>query len=334
VLKTKENYEAKFLLFLGSVADKEKTRFFALMNTPARTNLETLEHCPICQEKGSSEYQKCTDFTVSQEPFTIVSCNACGFRYTNPRPNQESIGSYYESEAYVSHTDTREGFVHRIYHAVKSITLAQKLRLIGRLVGKRKKTVLDWGCGTGDFVSLCKQNGWEAVGMEPDEKARKRASEKSSAMFYGKGEEVASQNFVFEVITLWHVLEHVDSLSEHFALLSKLLSDSGTLILALPNSNSHDATHYGPFWAAYDVPRHLYHFRPSDVTKIALSHGFVVNETLPMKFDAFYVSLLSERYKDGPSWKGWVRGMVSNLKAALAKEPTYSSQIYVLKKVR
>lgn len=304
------------------------------MNSPSQSILETLEFCPICQQKGASEWVTCTDFTVTHETFSIVSCNACGFRYTNPRPNPANIGRYYESEEYVSHSDTKEGLVHKVYHAVKSITLAQKLRLIGRLTGKRTKTVLDWGCGTGDFVGLCKKSGWDAVGMEPDEKARARASEKSSAPIFGKGEEIVSQNLVFEVITLWHVLEHVHSLSEHFSVFSKLLADSGTLILALPNSNSHDSAHYGAFWAAYDVPRHLYHFRPSDVTKMALSHGFVVSEILPMKFDAFYVSLLSERYKGGPSWKGWARGMVSNFKAALSKEPCYSSQIYVLKKAR
>ena len=304
------------------------------MNSPSQSTSETHEFCPICQQKGASEWVTCTDFTVTHETFSIVSCNACGFRYTNPRPNPANIGRYYESEEYVSHSDTKEGLVHKVYHAVKSITLAQKLRLIGRLTGKRTKTVLDWGCGTGDFVGLCKKSGWDAVGMEPDEKARARASEKSSAPIFGKGEEIVSQNLVFEVITLWHVLEHVHSLSEHFSVFSKLLADSGTLILALPNSNSHDSAHYGAFWAAYDVPRHLYHFRPSDVTKMALSHGFVVSDILPMKFDAFYVSLLSERYKGGPSWKGWVRGMVSNFKAALGKEPCYSSQIYVLKKAR
>jgi 2-polyprenyl-3-methyl-5-hydroxy-6-metoxy-1,4-benzoquinol methylase len=334
VLKKQLSFQTKFRLFTACVEHIKKTRFFAAMNTPSQAEIERIDECPVCQHSGASQYLVCTDYTVSHEPFTIVSCNACGFRYTNPRPAPASIGRFYESEAYVSHTDTREGLVHRLYHAVKSITLAQKLRLVSRLVGKQKKTVLDWGCGTGDFVGLCSQNGWDAMGMEPDEKARRRAAEKSHATIYGNGEEVLNQSLVFEVITLWHVLEHVHSLADHFAVFSNLLSDSGILILALPNSNSHDAEHYGPFWAAYDVPRHLYHFRPSDVTKMALSHGFVVTEMLPMKFDAFYVSLLSERYKGGSSWKGWVRGMVSNLKAALAKEPTYSSQIYVLKKLR
>jgi len=285
-------------------------------------------NCPVCKNQNFSPFITCEDYTVSHEKFEIVSCDSCGFKFTNPRPNNDVLGNYYKSEDYISHSDTKKGIISRLYHAVRTRTLRQKLKLVSSYVSRG--TILDYGCGTGAFVSECWQNGWKAFGLEPDKGARKIAFE--SGLNVSESKEILDQktsDLKFNAITLWHVLEHVTDLDETLNYFKTKLSREGVLIIAVPNHKSYDAEHYKEHWAAYDVPRHLYHFEQSTIQTLMRGYGFSLVEMHPMKFDSFYVSMLSEKYKTGSIqyFSAFVNGLKSNLKS---KGPgDYSSVIYV-----
>ena len=289
--------------------------------------LQQITNCPVCKGTEFTPFLTCKDYTVSQESFNIVSCKACNFRFTNPRPSDSEIGKYYKSEDYVSHSDTKEGLINRLYHMVRTRTLKQKLGLIKGYVSRG--TILDYGCGTGMFLKTCSDAGWKSFGFEPDDDARKLAE--------GKGLSVADSKEVlignkYDIISLWHVLEHVTDLKETLEFFSKSITESGRLIIAVPNYTSVDAKHYKEFWAGYDVPRHIYHFEINSLKKLLGNHGFSLEETKPMKFDSYYVSMLSEKYKTGsmnyPS--AFLNGLKSN--SAAKDSSQYSSVIYIFKK--
>lgn len=293
--------------------------------------LYKLDKCPVCGSGQSQPFISCKDYTVSQETFNIVSCSACGFKYTSPRPSDDTIGQYYKSEDYVSHTNTKKGFINRLYHTVRSYTLKKKLGLIESFVSRG--TILDYGCGTGMFLNTCKEAGWKSFGFEPDSDARTIASKKGLSVFNTK-ESLALElgNAKFDVITLWHVLEHVTDLDDTLSFFKNHLSDKGTLIIAVPNYTSFDAQYYKEYWAGYDVPRHIYHFNLDSVSKLLSKFGFTHIKSLPMKFDSFYVSMLSEKYKTGSIryLNAFINGLRSNLRA---RDPNaYSSVIYIFKK--
>ena len=293
--------------------------------------MTTIDQCPVCDSATYHEFLKCKDFTVSGEIFTLVKCQQCSFVYTNPRPNDERLGDYYKSETYISHTDTKKGLISKLYHFVRSYTIRGKITLISKFFSNGR--ILDYGCGTGAFLKACQESGWKAVGIEPDPGAR------SIAMLSGVKVEpridllsrVDLQD-KFDVISLWHVLEHVTDLSGTLKFFKENLDPKGKLIIAVPNYESFDAKNYGEFWAAYDVPRHLYHF--SKVTMSDLMHrfGFELTEIKPMKFDGFYVSMLSEKYKNGKInyLKAFTVGWMSNLKGR-GRTQNYSSLIYIFK---
>lgn len=267
-----------------------------------------------------------TDFSVSKEEFTLFRNEEFDMLVTKPVP--ENLSKYYESEDYISHTDGKKSLFEKVYQLVKNYTLKKKLKLINSFQSDAK-TILDIGAGTGDFLSVCKKNNWETFGIEPNQKAREIAQTKNVVLEKEIGD---FKNQKFDVITLWHVLEHVENLSEYIATLNQLLKENGTLVIAVPNYKSYDAKHYKNYWAAFDVPRHLWHFSQTSIAKLFLQENMKVVKTLPMKFDSFYVSLLSEKYKNGkmnPFKAFWI-GLQSNLKAKSTGE--YSSLIYVLKK--
>jgi 2-polyprenyl-3-methyl-5-hydroxy-6-metoxy-1,4-benzoquinol methylase len=289
--------------------------------------LKQITNCPICGAQEFVPFLTCKDYTVSQESFNIVSCKACNFKFTNPRPSDSEIGKYYKSETYVSHSDTKKGLINRLYHAVRSRTLKQKLDLISGYVSRG--TILDYGCGTGMFLKTCSDAGWKSYGFEPDPDARKMSTDKDLTVVDSKE---ALSGKKFDIITLWHVLEHVTDLEETLQFFSDSLSDQGRLIIAVPNYTSADAKYYGAFWAGYDVPRHIYHFEINTLKKLLSRFNFTLQETKPMVFDSYYVSMLSEKYKTGSInyFKAFISGFKSNNEA---KDPSqYSSVIYVFKR--
>ncbi len=293
--------------------------------------MEELRNCPVCQNNTFTEYLNVQDFTVSQEKFSIQACKKCGFKFTNPRPDLFKIGDYYKAESYISHTNTSKGLIAKLYHSVRKYTLKGKLNLINRLIQKKGK-LLDVGCGTGMFLNVCRENGWTVNGIEPDNGARQIAEQINKAAI--KTEVLTSfKNETFDIITMWHVLEHVHLLNETVDWLKERLSDSGYLIIAVPNHESKDAKIYQEYWAAYDVPRHLYHFSQKSIKQLFEQKGFSLKETLPMKFDSFYVSMLSTKYQVGKInyIKAFLDGLKSNLNAE-SNNGNYSSLIYIFKK--
>lgn len=267
------------------------------------------------------------DHSVSKEIFDLYYDENLDMLITSPQPDLENLGRYYESEDYISHTDNKRSVFEKAYHFVKSIALKNKLNLINSEQSKKGK-ILDIGAGTGDFLLTAKNDGWNVIGVEPSERAKNIAKQKGISFV----EEISElENNSFDVITMWHVLEHVPNLELQIQELKRLLKPTGTLIVAVPNFKSFDAKHYGEFWAAFDVPIHFWHFSKKAIKTLFEKVDLKLEKVLPMKFDSFYVSLLSEKYKTGKMnfIKAFFIGLKSNLKASSTKE--YSSHIYVLK---
>ncbi len=268
-----------------------------------------------------------TDYSVSKETFELYYDQDLDLLITSPQPSPENLGRYYESNDYISHTDSKRSLFEKAYHFVKGIALKNKLNLINNC-SSIKGNLLDIGAGTGDFLLTAKQNGWNTIGVEPSEKAKGIAIGKG-IQFSDSTEELESNSF--DVITMWHVLEHVPNLEIQIKELKRLVKPNGTIIIAVPNFKSYDANYYGKFWAAFDVPIHFWHFSKTAIKLLFEKEDIKLEKVLPMKFDSFYVSLLSEKYKNGKMnyvKAIWI-GLVSNWKAKGSSE--YSSHIYVLK---
>ncbi|MDN3675416.1 class I SAM-dependent methyltransferase [Flavobacterium branchiarum] len=267
------------------------------------------------------------DHSVSKEIFELYYDETLDMLITSPQPNENDLGKYYESEDYISHTDNKRSLFEKAYHIVKNIALKNKLNLINS-ENPQKGRILDIGAGTGDFLLTAKDNGWNTVGVEPSERAKSIAIKKGIS-FVDKIADL--ENNSFDVITMWHVLEHVPNLELQIQELKRLLKPTGTLIVAVPNFKSFDANHYKTFWAAYDVPIHFWHFSKKAIQSLFEKVDMRLEKILPMKFDSFYVSLLSEKYKTGKMnyLTAFFIGLKSNWKAKRSLE--YSSHIYVLK---
>ena len=293
--------------------------------------MEQISNCPVCQNNIFEKYLEVQDYTVSNKKFQIVSCKSCDFKFTNPRPNQNEIAEYYKAESYISHTNTSKGLIAKVYHAVRKYTLKSKINLINSLYPQKGK-LLDVGCGTGMFLNEARENGWKVNGIEPDLGARQIAEEIIKSVI--KTEILSSfQDEKFNIITMWHVLEHIHLLNETVDWLKQRIAEDGTLIIAVPNYESKDAAIYGEHWAAYDVPRHLYHFSQKSIKQLFEQKGFRLEKTLPMKFDSFYVSMLSTKYQTGKInyLKAFIDGLNSNINAG-NNNGNYSSLIYIFKK--
>ena len=274
-------------------------------------------------------YLVCKDHTVSKELFTILIDEETELLVTSPRPDDVSLSKYYESEDYISHSNSNKSLFDKIYQVVRNYTLSQKIKLINSF-NSEEKTLLDIGAGTGDFLFKCHTDGWKVEGIEPSINARELAEQKTGKKLKIQISELGTHKY--DVITMWHVLEHVPNLTEYVSQLKTLLKPNGTIVVAVPNHKSFDASYYGEFWAAYDVPRHLWHFSQTAIRSLVAKENMKVIQILPMKFDAFYVSLLSEKYKKGKmnALKAFSIGLRSNLKAKRTNE--FSSLIYVIKK--
>ena len=267
------------------------------------------------------------DYSVSKETFDLYCDENLDMLITSPQPSTDNLGKYYESVDYISHTDSKRSLFEKAYHFVKSIALKNKLNLINSC-NPNKGKLLDIGAGTGDFLLTAKENGWNTIGLEPSEKAKAIAIIKG-VEFSVTTEELESHTF--DVITMWHVLEHVPNLENQIKELKRLAKPNGTIIIAVPNFKSYDAKYYGKFWAAYDVPIHFWHFSKTAIKLLFEKEEIKLEKVLPMKFDSFYVSLLSEKYKNGKMnfIKAFWIGFISNWKAKRSLE--FSSHIYVLK---
>ncbi|MDH5597490.1 MAG: class I SAM-dependent methyltransferase [Cyclobacteriaceae bacterium] len=289
---------------------------------------ERLESCPSCKNAQSSNYKIIKDHTVSNESFAIVKCENCSLLFTNPRPDKNTIGYYYQDKNYISHTNKITNPIHLIYRLARYFTIRYKMHLITKHIPTGK--LLDYGCGTGHFIHYAHSRGFQIDGIEPDKGARVKASAKSVNIFPTIDDLPLKPTY--DVITAWHVLEHVHDIKETFDKLLQLVKPKGFLYIALPNIKSFDAVHYDTDWAAWDIPKHLYHFSPATFKYFIHSHKLKIHSTYPLYLDSYYISLLSERNKDSKSSliNAIKIGYLSNKKAK--KSNDYSSLIYVIKK--
>ena len=290
--------------------------------------------CPVCNSRNIQKVMTAEDFTVSHEKFDIWECADCTVRFTQDVPDMEGIGAYYKAEAYISHTDTNKGLVNRLYHYVRSITMKQKKAFVEKETGLRNGSLLDIGAGTGAFTTVMQKAGWSVTGLEPDEAARENAKSLHGVELQPSSDLFLLSENSFDAVTMWHVLEHVHDLHGYWKRIARLLKETGVFIVAVPNYTSYDAQAYGAYWAAWDVPRHLYHFSPKSMEVLAKQYGFQITQHIPMVFDSYYVSMLSEKYKTGKNrnLSAFTIGLESNQRAA-RNPKKYSSVIYIMKKV-
>ena len=286
--------------------------------------------CPWCESEKTQIHLWLKDEFLSNEGFQIYECLNCGLLFTEPRPRKDKVGEYYKSEDYYSHQENKQGFIPRIYEWVKVINLKNKSKMATRdlTIGK----VLDIGCGVGDFLHVMENKGWETTGIEPSEDAKAIAKKRTKAQLLSPENIEQIPDESFDLITMWHVLEHVDDLKSEITHLERLLKKGGRLVLALPNFKSYDAEYYNEKWAAYDVPRHLNHFCKKSIANIFKTSQLQLLKTDKLGWDAYYISYMSEQYKrhSFPLLKGIYRGLISNLKARRNGE--WSSLIYIFEK--
>lgn len=289
--------------------------------------------CPLCGSSRLRHKFSCKDQFATGEEFEICSCDDCSFVFTQNIPDEKEIGRYYESPTYISHSDTNKGFINRCYHLVREIMLRRKASLVNSLVDNSKTRLLDYGAGTGYFARAMQRLKWEVSAIEKSEQARQYSKEQFGFEMQPVEALDSYEEGCFDVVTMWHVMEHIQNINEFWDELYRILDDNGIAVIALPNSASYDAQAYGEHWAAYDVPRHLWHFTPSTVMKFGRKHGFILERQFTMPFDGFYISMLSERYKGSrlPVVKGAWNGLLGWL-ASWSRKSASSSIIYVFRK--
>ena len=292
-----------------------------------------IDTCPLCGGHSLKHAMTCTDHYASGEQFEVVRCVSCGFLFTQNAPVEAEIGRYYDTPDYISHSNTQKGMMNRIYHRVRQWMLVRKAALVKRISKMEKGSLLDYGTGTGYFAHTMQECGWKVEAIEKNEKARAFAKETFNLEVKAEEALLRYADHSFDVITLWHVMEHLEHLNEMWQTLHRLIKERGVLIVAVPNPTSYDAEKYREWWAAYDVPRHLWHFSPAAIQQFGTKHGFVLEEHRPMPFDAFYVSMLTEKYKGNKVsfLKGMAVGTIAWFHALFRKERS-SSMIYVFRK--
>lgn len=289
--------------------------------------LETVSACPVCGSYIFNDFLQCQDFTTTNEIFKVVQCPSCSLLLTNPRPDENNIGKYYESDTYISHSGKSEGILTRIYRVARNKALAWKYQIISSY--KKSGHLLDIGCGTGQFLEFMHSRHWQVAGVEPNSIARQKSLLLTQARIEKSVEDFHQQ---FDVITLWHVLEHLHHPNQQLEKIKTLLKPDGVIFVAVPNPESYDAKKYKEYWAGYDVPRHLWHFPQSSVNKLMENHQLKIKEKIPMTMDAYYVSLLSERYQGKPATTAYVNALRTGIKSnrAARNDMNYSSLLYVI----
>jgi ubiquinone/menaquinone biosynthesis C-methylase UbiE len=294
--------------------------------------MEEVKNCLICGNMEFIPYLNCNDYFLTKEIFNIVKCKSCGFIFVNPRPSRSELNKYYESPEYISHSGTNKGLINFVYTKFRKYTHSNKVKLVRKYA--KGNNILDIGCGSGELLNLFKNNGWQTSGIEPNQNARNFAVSEYKLDVKDESEIENIPDNSKDIISMWHVLEHVSDLNERVGELKRILKNDGTVFIAVPNSISHDANYYKEFWAAYDVPRHLYHFTPDSMKRLLEKFKFNIIDVLPMQFDSYYVSMLSEKYKTGSAniLKALYVGWKSN-RYAKKDKVSYSSLLYVIHNV-
>lgn len=295
----------------------------------------THDKCPLCKSSAIKKRFACVDEFATGEQFDIFECTACGLAFTQNVPDEKEIDRYYESPTYISHSNTSKGFVNRVYHIVRRIMLQKKARKVEMLTGLKNGRLLDYGAGTGHFARLMETRGWSVTAIEKNGKARELALKEFGFEMLPVEALSTIKDKELDVVTMWHVMEHIQEPDRMWDELYRILGDKGIAIIAVPNSASYDALKYKEHWAAYDVPRHLWHFTPSTIAQWGEKHGFVLDGQYTMPFDGFYISMLSEQYKG--SRLHTIRGFWNGFKGWLLqcrKSSASSSIIYVFGKRR
>jgi 2-polyprenyl-3-methyl-5-hydroxy-6-metoxy-1,4-benzoquinol methylase len=290
-----------------------------------------LTACPVCNSQQINDYLTTTDFSVTNKPFELMHCKQCETVFTQNAPDQNHIGPYYHFEDYISHTNTNKTFFHKVYHLVRNYTIKKKLNLIKKFTNLSTGKLLDIGSGTGNFLAYAKKENWETLGIEADAQSRENALKFNNINSYETEKLFTLSNESYDVVTMWHVLEHVHALDAYLKQINLALKANGHLLIAVPNYTSYDAQYFKQYWAAYDVPRHLYHFAPKSLEQIAAQYGFTVIQKKPMYFDSFYVSLLSAKYKKASKIIALFIAFISNIKAFFNVNKC-SSITYILQK--
>jgi 2-polyprenyl-3-methyl-5-hydroxy-6-metoxy-1,4-benzoquinol methylase len=290
-----------------------------------------VKNCPVCKGEHLEKFLDIKDYFLTGEEFGITECKKCGLLFTNPRPDEKELPKYYESVDYLSHSKEDRGVFSRLYNIIRAYSVRKKYGLITKY--KKNGKLLDIGCGTGEVLNYFSKKGWEVKGIEPAESARTFARKNYGLSVSPEKEIDNLESDGFDVITLWHVLEHVTDPVKRMQQIYRLLKDDGILVIALPNHKAWEAEKFSSYWAAWDVPRHLFHFSKESFGFLARQNHFEVIKTLPMKFDSYYVSLLSLKYQSGKMNypKAFYFGMRSNF-SAKSNDNNYSSLIYILKK--
>jgi 2-polyprenyl-3-methyl-5-hydroxy-6-metoxy-1,4-benzoquinol methylase len=292
--------------------------------------LENISVCPICRGDKYKDYLNVVDHNYSKEKFTIVCCENCGFKFTNPRPKENTIAQYYKSDNYISHTSSNKGLFNKLYIKIRNYQFKKKLAVINSLSSEKEGKLLDVGCGTGDFLNFCGNNDWICSGVEVDEKAREIAINRNNKNIVESIDQLIEEKETYDVITLWHVLEHIYNINEYLSKIKYLLKEGGVLILGLPNNESYDAKHYKENWYAYDVPIHCSHFTKKDIIELSKNHKLKFINSLPLIFDAYYISILSARKAGNSFISSLCIAWRSNRIARKNRE--YSSLMYILRK--
>jgi 2-polyprenyl-3-methyl-5-hydroxy-6-metoxy-1,4-benzoquinol methylase len=293
---------------------------------------EKLLSCPACGNNSLKPFMKVQDYSVSGEVFDLELCSDCDLVFTNPRPKLEESPRYYQSEAYISHTNSKEGLMNKAYQWARQRAIKGKIGHLSQYI-EQKGSLLDYGCGTGEFLNAAQLAGWHVRGLEIDAGARQQALQNHGLTVEDPIQLSNIPSDSIQVITLWHVLEHVHSLKETVAHFQRCLQPGGYLVIAVPNRTAYDASKFGPFWAAWDVPRHLYHFSEEPVRNLMSKNGFKHLNIKGMFFDPFYITLLSTRYKTGRSnlFQAALTGIITNMKG-WSNRSFHSSLLYTFQK--
>ena len=289
-----------------------------------------IKECPVCRSKSFNPVFEATDHVVSGDSFGIVECGDCHVRLTRPIPDEKEILPYYDTDDYVSHSETTRGFINRLYAVVRKAMIIRKRKLAQSLGPGGSGRLLEIGCGAGAFLNEMYRSGWEVLGIEPNRRVRDTIIERCGLAVVSPEEWFTQPQSSYGVIALWHVLEHLHNLDDYLRRIKTSLEDDGVLIVAVPNYRSYDAEYYQSRWAAYDVPRHLYHFACESMRALLQRHGLAITAIRQLPFDAFYVSMLSEKYQEGWIARGMGVGLISYLRA-LTDTKRSSSIIYIIR---